>query len=403
MSKDVCVLAYSGGLDTSIIIKWLMVNKGVDVVAVVGDVGQEHGDLEDVRKRGLASGAIDCRVVDMRQEYADTILTHAIKANGLYENKYPMLSALSRPVISKYLVEIAHEVGAKFIAHGCTGKGNDQVRFESSVMCLDPEISLFAPVRIWDLKTREEEIAWAKDNGIEIPVSNKKPYSIDDNLWGRAIECGVLEDPWNMPPEDIYTMTVSPLDAPDEPEFCEVEFDQGIPCAINGEKMSFLDCIFKMNEIAGRNGFGRLDIIEDRVVGIKSRECYEVPGSLALIRAHQALEDLCLEARLLREKLSIEQKWSNLVYDGLWFSPLKDAYDVFIDETQKFVSGIVKLRFYKGTCECFGRKSPYALYDYELATYSEGDKFDQGLSKGFIDLHSLSAVTYSNKHKGFYK
>ena len=276
--RDKVVLAYSGGLDTSICIKWLQEEKDLDVIAVVGEVGQEHAGLEAVRQKALRTGAIDCLIVDMREEFADEYLTRALAANALYENKYPLLSALSRPVISKHLVDIAHRFGARYIAHGCTGKGNDQVRFEASIAMLDPSIKIIAPVREWSFKTRPEEMEWAQARDIEVPTTKKTLYSIDDNLWGRAIECGILEDPWNEPPEDIYTMTVSPESAPDRAEYVEVGFEAGVPCSLDGEKKSYLDIIYALNEIAGRNGFGRLDMVENRLVGVKSRECYEQPA-----------------------------------------------------------------------------------------------------------------------------
>ncbi len=389
--REKVVLAYSGGLDTSICIKWLMDEHNMDVIAVAGDVGQEHDGLEPIRQKALNTGAIESYVIDMREEFVNEYLTDAIRANALYENKYPLLSALSRPVISKHLVRIAHEHGAKYIAHGCTGKGNDQVRFETSVWLLDPSIKIIAPVREWPFKTRPEEIEWAAQHGIDVPVTNAKPYSIDDNLWGRAIECGVLEDPWNEPPEDIYTMTGSPEAAPDAPEYVEISFDKGIPCALDGQKMSYIDIIYKLNEIAGRNGYGRLDMIENRLVGVKSRECYEQPAALALITAHKALEDMCLEREVLHYKLGIEQKWAECVYYGQWFAPLKAALDGFIATTQDAVTGTVRVKFYKGTCTVVGRKSDYSLYDYALATYDKEDQFDHAASAGFIELFALPA------------
>ena len=393
--REKVVLAYSGGLDTSICIKWLIDEHDLDVIAVIGEVGQEHEGLEAIRQKALRTGAIEAYVVDMREEFVNEYLTDAIRANALYENKYPLLSALSRPVISKHLVEIAHQHGAKYIAHGCTGKGNDQVRFETSVWLLDPSLQIIAPVREWPFKTRPEEIEWAAEHGVEVPVTNAKPYSIDDNLWGRAIECGVLEDPMNEPPEDIYTMTDSPEAAPDKPEYAEIEFDAGIPCALNGEKLSFLDIIYKLNEIAGRNGYGRLDMIENRLVGVKSRECYEQPAALALITAHKALEDMCLEREVLHYKLGIEQKWAECVYYGQWFAPLKQALDAFIASTQAGVTGLVRCKFYKGTCTVVGRKSDYSLYSYELATYDKEDQFHHESSAGFIELFALSAKTWA--------
>ncbi len=398
-NKERAILAYSGGLDTSICIKWLQENKDLDIIAVVGDVGQEHGSLEDVKQRALASGAIDCLVVDMREDYANDILAKALAANALYENKYPLLSALSRPIISKHLVNAAHEYGAKYIAHGCTGKGNDQVRFETSVLALDPALQIVAPVREWDLGSRDSKMAWAREHGVPVPTTSEKPYSIDDNVWGRAIECGVLENPWNEPPDDIWTMTVSPMDAPDEPTYVDVQFEGGIPVAIDGERMSFLDIIYKMNEVAGENGFGRLDIMENRLVGVKSRECYEVPGSLSLIVAHKALEDMVLERDLLHYKLGAELTWADQVYNSLYYSPLKIALDGFFAETQRYVTGTVRMRFYKGNCDVVGVKSDYSLYDHGLATYDDSDTFNHDSAKGFIDLFGLRNKVWSeNRH-----
>jgi len=397
MAKEKVVLAYSGGLDTSVCIKWLQINYDFDVVAVVGDVGQENVDMEAITQKALKAGAIACEVVDMKEEFVDEYLTKALAANAMYENKYPLLSALSRPLISKHLVKYAHAYGASYIAHGCTGKGNDQVRFESSILMLDPTLKVIAPVREWDLKTRTAEIEWAQQYGIEVPVTKASPYSIDSNLWGRAIECGCLEDPWNEPPEEIYTITTSPLEAPDAPEYVELEFKAGVPCALNGEPMSFFEVINKLKAIAGKHGYGRIDMIESRLVGVKSRECYEVPAGLALILAHRALEDLCLERGVLHYKLGIEQSWANTVYDGEWFSPLKNALDAFCASTQGEVNGTVRIKFYKGSCVVVGSKSESSLYDFGLATYDEADVFNHGAAKGFIDLKTLSLKVWASK------
>ncbi len=393
--KDKVVLAYSGGLDTSVCITWLQDKYNLDVIAVVGEVGQDHEGLELVKQRALATGAIACHVVDMREAFAEEYLTCALAANAMYENKYPLVSALSRPLICKHLVQIAHQYGAKYIAHGCTGKGNDQVRFESSITMLDPTLTIIAPVRDWDLKSREEEMEWAAAHGISVPTTNASPYSIDDNLWGRAIECGVLEDPWAEPPADIYTMTVDPTEAPDAPTYVDIQFEAGIPVALNGQPMSYLDIVYAMNDIAGSNGYGRIDMIENRLVGVKSRECYECPGALALITAHKALEDLCLERGVLHYKLGIEQTWAECVYNGLWFSPLKEALDAFLSHTQQCLNGTVKLKFYKGSCTVVGRKSDFSLYTYELATYAADDQFDHQAAKGFIDLHALPCKVWA--------
>lgn len=399
MAKDKCVLAYSGGLDTSVCIKWLQDEKNLDVIAVVGEVGQEHEGLEQVKQRALETGAIDCIIADMREDFAADYLSKALYANANFENKYPLVSALSRPLISKYLVDTAHKYGAKYVAHGCTGKGNDQVRFETSIQALDPTLEIIAPVREWDMHTRQEEMDWAGAHGVTVPTTKSKPYSIDDNLWGRAIECGVLEDPMNRPPLDIYTMTTDPEKAPEEATEIEVEFKAGLPVAIDGEQMSYLDIIAKMNQIAGANGFGRIDMIENRMIGVKSRECYEAPGALALIVAHRGLEDMCLEREVLRYKLHLEHDWATMVYNGQWFSPLKHAVDAFMATTQQCVTGTVRLKFYKGNCTVTGRKSDFSLYDYGLATYDAADTFNHKAAKGFIDLFGLSTKVWAKNRR----
>ena len=399
MAREKCVLAYSGGLDTSVCIQWLINERDLDVITLLVDVGQDCADLEFARQKALNCGAIESIVMDVRDEFCEDMCCKAIAANGLYENKYPLLSALSRPLISAKLVEVAHKYGATYIAHGCTGKGIDQVRFEVSVQALDPDLKVIAPVRVWDLHTRPQEIAFAEAHGIPVAAKNGKPYSIDDNLWGRAIECGVLEDPWNEPPADIWETTADLADCPDTPEDVIVGFEGGKPCSLDGEKMSVQDVIVKLDAIAGRNGYGRLDQIENRLVGIKSRECYEVPGGLALITAHKALEDLCLERELLHYKLGLEHKWAELVYYGLWFSPLKKALDAFFASTQTLVTGEVKLRFIKGTCTVVGRRSEYSLYDYNLATYDEGDTFNRDSAAGFIEQWGLPSKVWAKHRK----
>lgn len=397
--KERCVLAYSGGLDTSVCIKWLQEEYDLDVIAVVGDLGQEHEGLEAIKAKALATGAIGCAVIDMRETFANEYLACAMAANAMYENKYPLVSALSRPLISKHLVDAAHKFGAKYIAHGCTGKGNDQVRFESSVLMLDPALTIIAPVRNWDLGCRADEIAWAAAHGVPVKATTDKPYSIDDNLWGRAIECGVLEDPMNRPPLDIYTMTTDPEKAPEQATEIEVEFKGGLPVAIDGARMSYLEIIAKMNEIAGANGFGRIDMIENRMIGVKSRECYEAPGALALIVAHRGLEDMCLEREVLRYKMHLEHDWATMVYNGQWFSPLKHAIDAFMATTQQCVTGVVRLKFYKGTCTVTGRRSDFSLYDYGLATYDAADTFNHKAAKGFIDLYGLSTKVWAKNRR----
>ena len=400
MARDKVVLAYSGGLDTSVAIKWLQENHRLDVIALAVDVGQERQDLEFVRQKALGIGAVESIVKDVREEYVEEFLARALCSNALYENKYPLLSAMSRPIIVKHLVEEAHKHRAKYIAHGCTGKGNDQVRFEVGIAALDPDLEVLAPVREWELKTREQEMTYAAEHGIPVPTTKDNPYSIDDNLWGRAIECGVLEDPWVEPPADIYTLTNDArADECGDPEYTELSFEQGLPVALDGELASFHDIIVSMNDLAGKHGFGRIDMIENRLIGVKSREIYEVPGALTLIQAHKALEDLCLERDVLHYKLGVEQKWAELVYNGQWFSPLKEALDGFVDKTQKLVTGDVRLRFFRGSCVVVGRRSPYSLYDYNLATYDAADTFDHTAAKGFIDLWGLPTKVWARQRR----
>lgn len=397
ITKEKVVLAYSGGLDTSVCLKWLQVEKGFDVVAVCGNVGQDESDLAAIKQKAIDMGAIASFAVDMREEYADEYLTLAIAANGLYENSYPLLSALSRPLLSKHMVEVAHKFGAKYIAHGCTGKGNDQVRFETSIKALDPSIEIVAPVREWTLHSREEEMEWAKIHGVPVPTTKKSPYSIDDNLWGRAIECGVLEDPWYEPPADIWTLTADAQYAPDQPEYIEIGFESGIPCSLNGKKMKLVDMVKTLNVKAGEHGCGRLDMVENRLVGVKSRECYEVPAAQVIINAHKTLETLCLDRETQHYKLGVEQKWATFVYEGLWYSPLKMALDSFCAATQACVTGAVKVKLYKGSATVVGRKSPYSLYDFGLASYGAQDTFNHEAAKGFIQLHGLPTTVWSAK------
>lgn len=396
-TKEKVVLAYSGGLDTSVCLKWLQVEKGFDVIAVCGNVGQDENDLAAIKQKAIDMGAVASFAVDMREEYANEYVTLAIAANGLYENSYPLLSALSRPLLSKHMVEVAHAFGAKYVAHGCTGKGNDQVRFETSIKALDPSIEIIAPVREWNLHSREEEMEWAKAHGVPVPTTKKSPYSIDDNLWGRAIECGVLEDPWCEPPAGIWTLTADAQSAPDQPEYLEIGFESGVPCSLNGEEMGLVDMIKTINVKAGLHGCGRLDMVENRLVGVKSRECYEVPAAQVIINAHKALETLCLDRETQHYKFGIEQKWATAVYEGLWYSPLKEALDSFCASTQACVTGTVKVKLYKGSSAVVGRKSPYSLYDFGLASYGAQDTFDHEAAKGFIQLHGLPTTVWSAK------
>ncbi|BDZ50198.1 argininosuccinate synthase [Frondihabitans sucicola] len=381
------VLAYSGGLDTSVGIGWLHDATGKDVVALAVDVGQGGEDMEDIRRRALDCGAVEAVVVDARDEFADDYLVPALKANALYQKRYPLVSALSRPVIAKHLARVAKELGADSVAHGCTGKGNDQVRFEAAVAALAPELTSIAPVRDLAL-TRDKAIVYANEHNLPIRQSAANPYSIDKNVWGRAVETGFLEDPWNAPVEDLYEYTQDPS-VPREPDEVTVTFQAGVPVALDGVAHSVLSIVEKLNDLAGKHGVGRIDVVEDRLVGIKSREVYEAPAAMALIEAHEALESLTLERDVNRYKRGVESEWSNLVYDGLWFSGLKRSLDAFIDDTQKYVSGDIRLRLHGGRATVTGQKSAQSLYDFELATYDTGDTFDQSLSKGFIELWSL--------------
>ena len=385
--SDRVVLAYSGGLDTSVAIGWIANETGKEVVAVAADVGQGGEDLDVIRQRALDCGAVEAVVADVRDEYADEYCLPALQANALYMGRYPLVSALSRPLIVKHLVAAARYHGADTVAHGCTGKGNDQVRFEVGIGALAPELTCIAPVRDSGM-TRDKAIAFAEERGLPIDVNKKSPYSVDQNVWGRAVETGFLEDPWNGPIEDVYSYTQAPgtSNGPDE---LVLTFKDGVPTAIDGNPVTVLQAIEQLNTRAGAQGVGRLDMVEDRLVGIKSREVYEVPGAQVLITAHQELENLTLERDLARFKRGVEQRWTELVYDGLWFSPLKRALDEFVHASQQHVSGDIRLVLHQGTCTVNGRRSEASLYDFDLATYDEGDTFDQSLAKGFVELWGL--------------
>ena len=385
MSKEKVILAYSGGLDTSVAITWLM--KDYDVVAVCMDVG-EGKDLDFIHDKALKVGAVESYVLDVKDEFAEEYVLPALQAHAYYEQKYPLVSALSRPVISKKLVEIAHKIGATTIAHGCTGKGNDQVRFEVAIAALDPELKVIAPVREWKW-SREEEIEYAKANGVPVPADLDNPYSVDQNLWGRANECGVLENPWNQAPEDAFGITNSPEEAPDTPEFIDIEFKEGKPVALNGKEMKLADLIQEVNAIAGKHGVGRIDHVENRLVGIKSREIYECPGAITLLTAHKEIEDITLVREVSHFKPILENELSNLIYNALWFSPATKAVIAYIKETQKVVNGTAKVKLYKGSAKVVARKSPNSLYDENLATYTSADSFDQDAAVGFIKLWGL--------------
>ncbi|TYP50343.1 argininosuccinate synthase [Thermosediminibacter litoriperuensis] len=391
------VLAYSGGLDTSVAIKWLKENYNCEVVALCADLG-EGKDLKFIKNKAESIGAVKCYVVDAKDEFIKNYAFPALKANALYEGVYPLSAALSRPLISKLLVDVARREGAFAVAHGCTGKGNDQVRFDASVAALGPDLKVIAPVREWPM-SREEEIEYAVNNGIPVPVGKENPFSIDQNLWGRSIECGVLEDPWVEPPEEAFEWTVSPEKAPDEPTYVEITFEKGVPVALDGKETTPAELAQELNKIAGRNGFGRIDHVENRLVGIKSREVYECPASLLLINAHRQLEGLTLPGEVLHFKYGVEQKYAELAYNGLWYSPLKEALDAFIDETQKVVSGTVKVKLLKGSAMVVGRKSAHSLYDVKLATYAEGDLFDHKAAVGFITLWGLPTKVYAQVNK----
>ncbi|WP_035020104.1 argininosuccinate synthase [Anoxybacillus flavithermus] len=386
------VLAYSGGLDTSVAIKWLQ-EQGYDVVACCLDVG-EGKDLEFVKEKALKVGAVKSYMIDAKEEFANEYALIALQAHALYEGKYPLVSALSRPLISKKLVEIAELEGAVAVAHGCTGKGNDQVRFEVSIQALNPNLKVIAPVREWKW-SREEEIEYAKQHHIPIPIDLDSPFSIDQNLWGRSNECGILEDPWAAPPEEAYELTVALEHTPNEPDIIEIGFEQGIPKTINGKAYSLAELILQLNSLAGKHGVGRIDHVENRLVGIKSREVYECPGAMTLIKAHKELEDLTLVKEVAHFKPIIEQKIAEVIYNGLWFSPLKDALVAFLKETQKNVTGVVRVKLFKGHAIVEGRKSPFSLYDEKLATYTAEDEFDHQAAVGFISLFGLPTKVYS--------
>ncbi|WP_077325223.1 argininosuccinate synthase [Virgibacillus siamensis] len=397
MAKDKIVLAYSGGLDTSVAVKWLQDKYNFDVIAVALDVG-EGKDLDFVQKKALEVGALKSYVVDAKALFSEEYVLPALQANLLYEGKYPLISALSRPLIAKILTDIAEKEGAVAVAHGCTGKGNDQVRFDVAFTALNPNLQIVAPVREWAM-SRGEEIAYAEEHGIPIPIQQDNPFSIDQNLWGRSNECGVLEDPWAEAPEEAYDLTTNPVDAPNEPQTVAITFKQGKPVALNGEELPLEELILSLNEIAGKHGVGRIDHVENRLVGIKSREIYEAPAALTLIAAHQELEALTLPREVAQFKPTIEQKFNQSVYDGLWYSPLTDSLKAFISETQKHVSGTVKVKLYKGHAQVVGRTSANSLYDFDLATYDKEDAFDHKAALGFIKLWGLPTQVHSAVNK----
>lgn len=398
-SKERIVLAYSGGLDTSIAIKWFQEKYNLDVIAVVGDLG-EGKDLDFIRQKALKTGAIACHVLDLKEEFANEYLSSALKANAMYEGVYPLISALSRPLISKKIIDIANAEQATMVSHGCTGKGNDQVRFDVSLNTLKPGIKIIAPMRDHPM-SREQAILYAKEKHIDLPIDLNNPFSIDRNLWGRSCECGVLEDPWVEPPEEAFELTSSLENCPDTADIIEIGFDQGLPVSLNDTAVPFHQLIAMLNDLAGRHGVGRIDHVENRLVGIKSREIYEAPAALALIKAHQAMESLCLTRDVAQFKPLVEQKFSQMVYEGLWFSPLMRAITCFIDETQHKVSGLVRMKLFKGQAMVIGRQSRHSLYQPNLATYNEGDQFDHQAAVGFIKIYGLPLQVNAQVNKEY--
>jgi len=398
VKKEKIAVAYSGGLDTSVIVKWLQEKYDADVITVTGNLGQQK-ELVGVADKAYKTGAKKVYIQDLKKEFVEDYIFPALKAGALYEHVYPMATSLGRPLLAKALVDVAKREKCTAVAHGCTGKGNDQVRFEVSVMALAPELKVLAPLREWEFKSREEEIAYCEKHGIPVSATKKNPYSIDENIWGTAIECGILEDPMVEPPQDAYQRTVAPEDAPNKATYVSIEFKEGIPIALNGKKMDGVSLIEQLNAIAGANGIGRIDLVENRLVGIKSREVYEAPAAVTLHFAHCELERLTLDKEVFHYKSKLSDDYATLIYNGLWFSPLKKAMDGFIDETQKNVTGLVKVRMYKGNLTVGGRTSPYSLYDTQLATYTVDDTFDHSAAEGFIKIYGLPLKTFHKVNK----
>jgi argininosuccinate synthase len=385
--KGKVVLAYSGGLDTSVAIKWMAEKYNMDVIALTVDIGGV-ANVPAIIKKAEKVGAVKAIAVDAHDIFIYDYVFRALKADALYEGQYPLATALGRPLIAKIMVEVAKKEGAVAVAHGSTGKGNDQVRFDVSILALGPELKIIAPAREWGM-TREETIEYAHKHKIPVPVKLSRPYSIDENPWGRSIECGVLEDPWNEPPEDIYAWTKSPAEAPDRAEYVDIGFENGIPISLNGKSMEGLELIEKMNVLAGRNGIGRIDHVESRLVGIKSREIYEAPAAVVLLKAHLALEAMTLSRNQLRFKEKVATEYADIIYNGLWFSTLREDLDAYIESSQRFVEGTIRVKLFKGNCIIVGRKSSSSLYSFKLATYDKEDIFDQGDSASFIRIYGL--------------
>ncbi len=391
------VLAYSGGLDTSIAIPWLMERYSAEVIALSVDLGQGR-ELAAIEYRAKEAGAAEAYVLDVRDEFAREYVLPALQAGAVYEDQYPLATALGRPLIAKKLVEVAHAEGATAVAHGCTGKGNDQVRFDVSVRALDPVIRVIAPARVWGM-TRQDEIDYATERGIPVPVTTASPYSVDANLWGRAIECGVLEDPWTEPPEDVFTLTKASAECPDIPAYLEVSFVRGVPTEVNGIDMPLVELVASVATIAGSHGVGRIDMIENRLVGIKSREVYEAPAAVVLQAAHRELEGIVTTRDLRRIKAELGATYADMVYNGMWFSPAREAIDALVAKVQERVTGTVRIRLYKGGWRIVGRQSPYALYDHALSTYDAGDKFDHAAAEGFIKIWGLPIETAARQRQ----
>jgi len=396
--SDKVVLAYSGGLDTSVAINWIKEKYNLDVIALTVDVGNER-DFSAIRQKAVNVGAIKALVVDAKDSFVNEYVFPALQADALYEGEYPLATALARPLMAKLLVDAARKEGASAVAHGCTGKGNDQVRFDVSVNALAPDLKIIAPAREWGM-TREQTINYAQRHGIPVPVTVASPYSIDENLWGRSVECGVLEDPWVEPPEEVFTWTRSVGETPGKPDYVEIGFEKGIPVTIDGQKPGGVSLIQQLNELAGRHGVGRIDHVEDRLVGIKSREVYEAPAAKVLLQAHQALEAMTLSKSQLRFKQRVAQEYADLIYNGLWFTALRQDLDAFVGSSQRFATGTVRLKLFKGSSRVVGRKSPFSLYSYGLATYDKADVFDQSASPGFIHIWGLPAKTQAQTQPG---
>jgi len=394
LPKSKIAVAYSGGLDTSVMVKWLSEKFDAEIITVTGNLGQ-FAELEGLEEKAASSGAVKSIVKDLRHEFVTEYVWKALKAGALYEGTYPLATAIGRPLLAKVLAEAAVDEGAEFVAHGCTGKGNDQVRFEVGIQTLAPHLNIIAPLRFWEFKSREEEIDYAAANNIPVKVTKDSPYSIDENVWGIAIECGVLEDPTVAPPEDAYQITTNPKYAPDEPETITINFEKGIPYGLNNELISPVELLEKLNVIGGRHGIGRMDMIENRVVGIKSREIYEAPAAVILHKAHHELEKLILDKETFRYKQGVSNKVANLIYDGLWFTPLFDALTSFVDSTQENLTGEVKLELYKGNINILSRSSVFSLYNMNLATYTSEDTFDHKASEGFLKIYGLPYKTMS--------